>query len=134
MQELVVEPPVGAGAGATARWQADSSCWGPSTTGGAGNSRRCAGEGSDWGAWQGALRVGKFTAEELQEVGCWLDLMNSGVVETTSKLAYVLPLPRVSSESAPGILYVRRFRRCRSAFVGIRLAVVVNQLLLQAIV
>ena len=50
MKELVVEPPVGAGAGASARWQACSSCRGSSTSGGLGNSRRCIGEGSNWGA------------------------------------------------------------------------------------
>ena len=37
--------------------------------------------------------MGKLPAEELQEVGCWLDLMDSGIVETTFELASVLPLP-----------------------------------------
>ena len=33
---------------------------------------------------------GLVPAEELQEVGFWLNLTNSGVVETTSELASVL--------------------------------------------
>ena len=58
--------PVGAGTVATARWQTYSSCRGPSTSEGVSSSRRCIGEGSDWGALQGATKVGKFPAEELQ--------------------------------------------------------------------
>ena len=38
-----------------------------------------------------APKVGESSVEEVQEVGYWLDLTNSGVMETTSELAPVLP-------------------------------------------
>ena len=57
------------------------------------HQRRCISGGSNWGARQGAPEVGKVSAEKLQEVGCWMDLTNSGVVKTTFELASVLPLP-----------------------------------------
>ena len=76
----------------------------------------------------------RFSADKLQELGYWSGLTNSGVVETTSELASDFSPPWVSLESAPGILYVCRFRRFRFALVGTHLAVVMIQLRLLAIV
>ena len=75
---------------------------------------------------------GLVPAEELQEVGFWLNLTNSGVVETTFELASVLAVLSVldARSSVPSRDPVRSpLSPLRSALEGTRLTVVVIQLL-----